>query len=112
VREYLQEVFREGGKFPDVLEENEERRRECLLGVEDTKCHLMMDVGDYTDFFAGVHHARNAGTIFRVSEGVVYFLFSESRDWDYLPFEISGFRTLKRQRCTNTPPGPRKCPPT
>ncbi|PQE30614.1 putative fumarylacetoacetate hydrolase protein [Rutstroemia sp. NJR-2017a WRK4] len=71
VRGYLQEVFRAEGKFPEVLEQNEERREQCLLKVEDTKCHLMMDVGDYTDFFAGVHHARNAGTIFRGPENAL-----------------------------------------
>ncbi len=27
--------------------------------------HLPAAVGDYTDFFAGIHHARNAGRIFR-----------------------------------------------
>jgi len=66
VREYLQEVFKEDTKFGEVLRDNEHLRKEALLVKEDTKLHLPMQIGDYTDFFAGINHARNAGALFRV----------------------------------------------
>ncbi|KAM3079733.1 hypothetical protein ACMFMG_006141 [Clarireedia jacksonii] len=71
VRAYLQEVLKGDTKFPAVLRDNEELRGRCLLGVRDVQMNMMMDVGDYTDFFAGIHHARNAGTIFRGPENAL-----------------------------------------
>ena len=36
-----------------------------LTARKDVQFHLPAEVGDYTDFFAGIHHARNAGRMFR-----------------------------------------------
>ena len=36
-----------------------------LVAREEAQFHLPTEVGDYTDFFAGIHHARNAGRMFR-----------------------------------------------
>ncbi|WP_066799536.1 fumarylacetoacetase [Sphingomonas soli] len=36
-----------------------------LVERKDAQFHLPAEVGDYTDFFAGIHHARNAGRMFR-----------------------------------------------
>ena len=38
---------------------------ELLVLRTDAQFHLPAQVGDYTDFFAGIHHARNAGKMFR-----------------------------------------------
>ncbi|KAL2076102.1 hypothetical protein VTL71DRAFT_1045 [Oculimacula yallundae] len=65
VREYLQQVFSEDGKHASILKDNEELRANALLKKEDTKTHLPMQIGDYTDFFAGINHAFNVGTMFR-----------------------------------------------
>ncbi|KAI9051316.1 hypothetical protein LZ554_005417 [Drepanopeziza brunnea f. sp. 'monogermtubi'] len=65
VRAYLQDVFSETGKHAGVLKDNEELRTAALLKKEDTKTHLPMQIGDYTDFFAGINHAFNVGTMFR-----------------------------------------------
>lgn len=61
VRGYLQEVFSEDGKYAAVLKDNEDLKKVALLKKEDTKTHMPMQVGDYTDFFAGVNHAFNVG---------------------------------------------------
>lgn len=67
MRKYIQEVFKEDTEFPELLKDNEDVRKECLLKEGDWKAHLPMRIGDYTDFFAGINHAKNAGTMFRVS---------------------------------------------
>ncbi len=36
-----------------------------LHRAEETTLHLPFVVGDYTDFYAGIHHARNVGALFR-----------------------------------------------
>jgi fumarylacetoacetase len=40
--------------------------RESLLHpMADCTLHLPMTIGDYTDFYAGIHHATNVGKLFR-----------------------------------------------
>jgi fumarylacetoacetase len=65
VREYLQSVLLADGPFPDVLEKNEELRASALVPLKDVQTHLPMAIGDYTDFYAGLHHAYNVGVLFR-----------------------------------------------
>ena len=37
----------------------------CLVPMAHAELHLPCDVGDYTDFYAGIHHADNVGRQFR-----------------------------------------------
>ncbi len=37
----------------------------CLVPAETVDLLLPVDVGDYTDFYASIHHATNIGTMFR-----------------------------------------------
>jgi fumarylacetoacetase len=37
----------------------------CLYPAEGCAMHMPVRVGDYTDFFAGIHHATNAGKLLR-----------------------------------------------
>lgn len=37
----------------------------CLVPMEEAKMHMPAVVGDYTDFYASVHHATNIGRLFR-----------------------------------------------
>ncbi len=39
--------------------------RECLLPKAAVRMHLPVVVGDYTDFYASMHHATNVGTMLR-----------------------------------------------
>lgn len=65
VRTYLQNVFAEDTQHPEALRENDALRAKALLGVEAVTMHLPMDIGDYTDFFAGINHAFTVGSLFR-----------------------------------------------
>lgn len=59
VREYLQDVLSEGTSSAQVLKDNEELKKEALIPRDQVKLHLPMQIGDYTDFFAGINHAFN-----------------------------------------------------
>jgi fumarylacetoacetase len=41
------------------------REREITLPLADTDLLLPVQVGDYTDFYASIHHATNVGSMFR-----------------------------------------------
>jgi fumarylacetoacetase len=61
VRKYIQDIFKDDTPHPSVLKDNQQLRDKALLKKEDTKCHLPMQIGDYTDFYAGINHAFNVG---------------------------------------------------
>lgn len=65
VREYIQSVFQEQTPFPDVLKSNAELQQKALIPLKDVKSHLPFQIGDYTDFYAGLNHAYNVGVLFR-----------------------------------------------
>lgn len=65
VREYLQAVFRADTPFPQVLKDNASLQKEALLPLSQVTNHLPMQIGDYTDFYAGLNHAYNVGVLFR-----------------------------------------------
>ncbi|KAF2717737.1 Fumarylacetoacetase [Polychaeton citri CBS 116435] len=71
VREYLQSVLLQDGPFPDILENNQELRQSCLIPLQQVQAHLPMQIGDYTDFYAGLHHAYNVGVLFRGPENAL-----------------------------------------
>jgi fumarylacetoacetase len=39
--------------------------RDCLLAQADAEMSLPCRIGDYTDFYSGIHHATNVGRLFR-----------------------------------------------
>jgi fumarylacetoacetase len=39
--------------------------RQCLVPMAAVRMHLPIDIGDYTDFYASIHHATNVGTMLR-----------------------------------------------
>ncbi|WP_122678169.1 fumarylacetoacetase [Pseudomonas viridiflava] len=41
------------------------RAEQLLLSMSDCQMHLPARVGDYTDFYVGIHHALNVGKLFR-----------------------------------------------
>lgn len=67
VRKYLQDVFSDSTSHPQILKDNAALQKAALLPKHETKTHLPMQIGDYTDFFAGINHAFNVGTMFRVN---------------------------------------------
>lgn len=65
VRKYIQSVLLESTPFPHVLKDNKKLQDEALIPLKDVKNHLPMQIGDYTDFYAGLNHAFNLGVMFR-----------------------------------------------
>lgn len=65
VRQYLQDVFKEDTAHANILKDNSETRTASLLGRDAVTMHVPMQIGDYTDFYAGMNHAYNLGVILR-----------------------------------------------
>lgn len=65
VRKYLQRVFASDTEFPEVLKDQPDLQKLCLHPLRDIAAHLPFSIGDYTDFYAGLHHAYNVGVLFR-----------------------------------------------
>jgi fumarylacetoacetase len=43
-------------------------RAELLVAQEEAELQVPADIGDYTDFYASIHHATNVGSMFRPEE--------------------------------------------
>ncbi len=48
-----------------LLQEGSDERPHLLHNAADCLMYLPATIGDYTDFFAGIHHATATGTLFR-----------------------------------------------
>jgi fumarylacetoacetase len=51
-----------------LLREGSAPHPELLHSAADCRLYLPLRVGDYTDFYAGIHHAQNVGQLFRPDE--------------------------------------------
>ncbi|EPS43271.1 hypothetical protein H072_2750 [Dactylellina haptotyla CBS 200.50] len=58
VRNAVLEVTKNGSQWQGEVEK-------AMVRMADAKMHLPMEIGDYTDFYAGKNHAFNIGTLFR-----------------------------------------------
>ncbi|KAI9839871.1 MAG: hypothetical protein M1819_000063 [Sarea resinae] len=65
VRSYLQDILEEYTPYPGILKDNSSLRQKALFPLKDVQMHLPLTIGDYTDFYAGLHHAYNVGLLFR-----------------------------------------------
>lgn len=65
VREYLQSIFTAETPYPQLLKSNTELQKAALIPLSEVQNHLPMQIGDYTDFYAGLNHAYNVGVLFR-----------------------------------------------
>ncbi|KAI7418190.1 Fumarylacetoacetase, partial [Hortaea werneckii] len=84
VREYLQSVLLENGPFSDILQNNDQLRQLVLTPLKHCQMHLPMAIGDYTDFYAGLHHAYNVGVLFRGPQNAL------QPNYKYLPVGYHG----------------------
>ncbi len=48
-----------------TLRDDRSLRERCLVAMTDAEMLLPATIGDYTDFYASVHHATNVGSMFR-----------------------------------------------
>lgn len=62
LRNALQELLGEGSAQRERLQDLGES---LLQPMEQCRMHLPAKVGDYTDFYVGIHHANNVGKLFR-----------------------------------------------
>jgi fumarylacetoacetase len=65
VRGELQSILDESTSLGAVLKDNDALKQKALVPVNQVKMHLPMQIGDYTDFYAGYHHAFKVGVLFR-----------------------------------------------
>ena len=62
LRAELSQILRDGSYR---AREMREREQDFLLPIEEADLLLPAEIGDYTDFYASVHHATNVGSMFR-----------------------------------------------
>ncbi|XP_016648719.1 PREDICTED: fumarylacetoacetase [Prunus mume] len=66
------------------LRDNESLRQKSLIPLSDVEMVLPIAIGDYTDFFSSLHHAKNCGTIFRGPQNPI------PPNWFHLPIAYHG----------------------
>lgn len=57
-RQRLQDLLKKDTQYGDVLRDNQQLRDKALVPLQSVQMHLPMVIGDYTDFFVGLHHAK------------------------------------------------------
>ena len=69
----------------DPTKPNPEREKAatCLLPMDSCTMHLPAPIGDYTDFYASIHHATNVGKLFRPDSPLL-------PNYKYLPIGYHG----------------------
>ncbi|KZV16119.1 fumarylacetoacetase-like [Dorcoceras hygrometricum] len=67
-----------------TLRDNEILKRKALLPMDKVQMLLPIAIGDYTDFFASMHHAKNCGLIFRGPENPI------NPNWFHIPIAYHG----------------------
>ncbi|XP_031491169.1 fumarylacetoacetase isoform X2 [Nymphaea colorata] len=67
-----------------TLRDDQILRKKSLFPMDQVKMLLPVRVGDYTDFFCSMYHARNCGTIFRGPEHAI------PPNWFHLPIAYHG----------------------
>ena len=59
LRKYIQMLFEKDSNSTVLRDAPLEVRNELLIPLDQVTMHLPFDIGDYTDFYAGLHHAGN-----------------------------------------------------
>lgn len=67
-----------------TLRDNKHLREKSLLPMNKVQMLLPVTIGDYTDFFSSMHHAKNCGLIFRGPQTPV------PPNWFHLPIAYHG----------------------
>lgn len=71
----------------DLLKEGADQQDAAaghLVEMADARLHMPFDVAEYTDFYAGRHHATNVGTMFRGAENAL------PPNWLHIPIGYNG----------------------
>jgi len=67
-----------------TIRSNRELHRRCIVKQEDVRMVLPAKIGDYTDFYSSIDHARNVGTMLRGAENALM------PNWLHLPVGYHG----------------------
>ncbi|KAK1378300.1 Fumarylacetoacetase [Heracleum sosnowskyi] len=67
-----------------ALRDNASLKQKALLPAVKVQMLLPMAIGDYTDFFSSMHHAKNCGLMFRGPENAI------NPNWFHLPIAYHG----------------------
>ncbi|KAG2684422.1 hypothetical protein I3760_10G076700 [Carya illinoinensis] len=67
-----------------ALRDNGALRQKSLVPLDKAEMLLPVAIGDYTDFFSSMHHAKNCGTIFRGPQNPI------PPNWFHLPIAYHG----------------------
>jgi len=62
IRKRISEILR---KDSPILRDHPEIRDNALLPLDEVTLDVPCAIGDYTDFYASIHHATNVGSMFR-----------------------------------------------
>jgi len=82
VREQLSALLSQDGD--PKLRDNSDLQAQALHNLTDVTLHLPFQVTEYTDFYAGRHHATNVGTMFRGAENAL------PPNWLHIPIGYNG----------------------
>jgi fumarylacetoacetase len=82
LRTRLTELLAQGGD--DALSGNAGLRDRALVAQADVQMHLPIVVTEFTDFYAGKHHATNVGTMFRGAKNAL------PPNWLHIPIGYNG----------------------
>ncbi len=77
LRHQLMSMLREGADTGDQLSPH-------LVPLENVRMTMPFEVAEYTDFYAGRHHATNVGTMFRGAENAL------PSNWLHIPIGYNG----------------------
>ncbi|CAN8097990.1 unnamed protein product [Discula destructiva] len=64
-RAAIQDLLSEDTTNPAFLKQNSQLQEKALVPLSKVQLHLPMQIGDYTDFYAGYHHALGVGAMWR-----------------------------------------------
>ncbi|KAL6207203.1 hypothetical protein ACLB2K_024448 [Fragaria x ananassa] len=67
-----------------ILRDNESLKQKSLIPMSKVEMLVPMAIGDYTDFFSSMHHAKNCGTMFRGPQNAI------PPNWFHLPIAYHG----------------------
>jgi fumarylacetoacetase len=89
----------------DLLDASSPERPELLAPAAACAMHMPAHVGDYTDFYAGIHHAMNVGRLFRPDSPLM-------PNYKYMPIAYHGRASSLRVSgdVVRRPEGQRKRP--
>ncbi|WP_299613028.1 fumarylacetoacetase [uncultured Tateyamaria sp.] len=77
LRNRLTDLLAEGSKDRALVEP-------LLVPISDARLHMPLVVSEFTDFYAGRHHATNVGTMFRGAENAL------PPNWLHIPIGYNG----------------------